>query len=173
MYIPSPKEYLDAHSIQYQVIRHSRSFTARETAHVANLSAESLTKVVVTKAGKRLMMILVPADSVILTTQLASELTVPHITIVPEEELVNLFPQCEVGAMPPFGHLYGMDVYIAKELFHRFEITFNGGSHTELIRMNTVDFCNLTYAQMIERGYQSKAVTIPTQNASIKPWHWI
>ncbi len=173
MYVPSPRQYLDAQSIQYQLIQHPRSFTARETANAAHLSAESLTKVVVVDAGSHMMMILIPADCVIMPAQLASELGVSHIAIVPEDKLKRLFPQCEVGAMPPFGNLYGMDVCIAKELFHRFEITFNGGSHTELIRMNTVDFCNLTHAQMIEKGYQNKAITIPLQDASLKPWHWI
>ena len=68
---------------------------------------------------------------------------VEKVELAGELAFVNLFPDCEVGAMPPFGNIYGMDVYVAKILSEDEEIAFNAGTHTELIRMAYDDFVNI------------------------------
>ncbi|WP_144391625.1 aminoacyl-tRNA deacylase [Pleionea sediminis] len=173
MYIPKPLEYLDSEDIQYQLIPHQTSYTALATASLARIPDNLLTKVVVVQADNKLAMVLIPANCCIDLHSLATHVGAQHITLVPEDELGHLFPDCELGAMPPFGNLYGMKVWIANELFQRFEITFNAGNHHQLIKMNTVDFCNLVQAVAISKGYHRMNSSILIRESSSRPWHWI
>ena len=72
-----------------------------------------------------------------------------HVELASEEEFKNLFPNCEVGAMPPFGNLYDMDVYVAETLTEDEEIAFNAGTHTELIRLRYDDFERLVQPRVL------------------------
>jgi len=173
MRIPKPLEYLDSEHINYEIIDHPRTFTARSTAQSAHLTSQTVSKVVIVKADQRLVMVVIPADANIEHLSLARELGVGFVMIASEEEFRDRFPNCEIGAMPPLGNLYGMEVFIAKELYDRFDITFNGGTHTQLIRMNTVEFCDVTRAKVIEKGYKTTRLTIPVHQKQQKPWHWI
>ncbi len=173
MYIPKPIEYLDSEDVQYRIIPHPETYTALATAQAARVPDHLLTKVVVIQADGRLMMVLIPANYSLDLLALARHIKVQHVSLVPEEELANLFPDCELGAIPPFGNLYGMKVWIASELFQRFEITFNSDNHHELIRMNTVDFCNLVQATMIDKGYRQTLSSVLIKDSFTKPWHWI
>ncbi len=134
------KEFLDTHSIKYVIISHSRAFTAQETAISAHISGKELAKTVVVKIdGKMTMAVLLSSYKV--DFDLLRKVTgASKVEIASEKEFKNLFPGCEIGAMPPFGNLYGMEVFVAESLAEDEDIAFNAGSHRELVKMAYKDF---------------------------------
>lgn len=134
------QEFLDAHGVKYITMSHSRSFTAKETAASAHIPKKELAKVVMIKIKGRLAMAVLPASYKIDLDLLKKVVGSNDIELANEKEFKDLFPACEVGAMPPFGNLYGMDVFVAEELVEDKEIAFNAGSHRELIKMVYKDF---------------------------------
>jgi Ala-tRNA(Pro) deacylase len=73
-----------------------------------------------------------------------------RVQLATEEELAHLFPDCEVGAMPPLGTLYGLPVYVDRSLIGDEEIVFEGGTHSEAIRMRYWDFAALVFPVVTE-----------------------
>ena len=140
MPIQKIKQFLDDQSVQYVTISHSPAFTAQKIAAAAHIRGKELAKTVMLKVDGEMAMAVLPG-SMRVDFELLKVLTAAkQIELASEEEFENLFPECETGAMPPFGNLYGMDVYVAEALGEDEEIAFNAGSHTELIRMKYADF---------------------------------
>ena len=133
-------KYLDDNGILYLHTIHEPAYTARDVAAVEHLPLRDVAKVVVFHSERGYGMAVLPADRLLDLKQLRSTLVLDHLRLATEEELAVLFPEGELGAMPPFGNLYGMDVYVAPELTEEEEIAFNAGSHTELIKMDYQDF---------------------------------
>lgn len=143
------KELLDRHNIEYSVITHTPSYTAQGTAATAHVSGNVLAKTVMIKADGKMAMAVLPA-SLKVNFDLLREVTgADKVTLASEQEFQNLFPGCEVGAMPPFGNLYGIDVYVSEELAADEEICFNAGTHTELIKMSYSDFESLVKPKVV------------------------
>jgi Ala-tRNA(Pro) deacylase len=140
MSVKQLQEFLDTHGVKYITMSHSRSFTAQETAASAHIPKKELAKVVMIKVKGRLAMAVLPASYKIDLDLLKKVVGSNDIELANEKEFKDLFPACEVGAMPPFGNLYGMDVFVAEELVEDKEIVFNAGSHRELIKMAYKDF---------------------------------
>ncbi len=134
------KEYLDSKGIRYITVTHSPAYTAQEVAASAHVSGKEMAKTVVVELDGRKALAVLPANQKIILQDLREVTGCDDIRIVPEDEFKDLFPDCEIGAMPPFGNLYGMDVYVAPALTQYDEIAFNAGSHTDLIRMSYRDF---------------------------------
>ena len=134
------KEYLDSHKIEYVTINHSLAYTAQRIAASAHISGRMIAKTVVLKADGKLKMAVLPASHKIDFENAKRVLNAQVVEIASEKEFCNIFPDCEVGAMPPFGNLYNMDVYVADRLTQDEEITFNAGSHRELIKMAYKDY---------------------------------
>jgi len=134
------KEFLDSQKIEYVTINHSLAYTAQRIAASAHISGKDIAKTVVIKADGKLIMAVLPASCKINLDLLKSALSVNSMEISSEKEFGALFPDCELGAMPPFGNLYGMTVYVAEKLTHDEEIAFNAGSHRELIKLAYKDF---------------------------------
>jgi len=134
------KQFLDDHGVRYVTVLHSAAFTAQEVAASAHISGKELAKTVMIKLNGKLAMAVLPASSQIDLDLLARVAGVDDVRLAAESEFAKTFPGCELGAMPPFGNLYGMDVYVAESLAEDEEIAFNAGSHTELIRMRFEDF---------------------------------
>src|SRR5574341_1045159 len=134
------KEFLDTHNIKYVIISHSRAFTAQETAISAHISGKELAKTVVVKIDGEMAMTVLPASYKVDLDLLKKAMGSNKAEIASEKEFKDLFPECEIGAMPPFGNLYGMDVFVAESLAEDEDIAFNAGSHRELIRMAYKDF---------------------------------
>ncbi len=137
------KEFLDEHKIKYTIIQHSAAYTAQEIAASAHISGRELAKTVMIKVEGKIAMAVLPASFKISFDQLKSALNVEKVRLAYEQEFSDKFPDCEVGAMPPFGNLYGMEVYVAESLADDEEIAFNACYHTELIKMKYKDFENL------------------------------
>lgn len=134
------KEFLDEYNIKYTIIKHSSAYTAQEIAASAHISGKELAKTVVIKIDGKMAMAVLPASYKISFDELKEVLGVEKVRLAYEQEFIDKFPDCEVGAMPPFGNIYGMDVYVAESLADDEEIAFNACSHTELIRMKYKDF---------------------------------
>lgn len=142
------KDFLENHHIKYQAISHSPGFTAQEVAASAHISGKQLAKVVVVKAGNQLALVVLPANGHVNFAELKELMGRSDIDLARESDFKSKFPECEVGAMPPFGNLYGMPVYISTQL-PQDKIIFNSGSHSELIQMAWQDFIDLVKPKMI------------------------
>jgi Ala-tRNA(Pro) deacylase len=134
------KEFLDTNKIKYVIIQHSPAYTAQEIAAAAHISGKELAKTVMIKIEGKLAMAVLPASYKISFDQLKAALDVNDVKLAYEQEFMDKFPDCEVGAMPPFGNLYGFEVYVAESLAEDEEIAFNACSHTELVKMRFDDF---------------------------------
>jgi Ala-tRNA(Pro) deacylase len=134
------KKYLDANGIKYVTISHSRAFTAQEIAATAHVPGQELAKTVIIKLDGKMAMAVLPASYKVDFDLLKDVTGAGKVELATEREFKDRFPECDVGAMPPFGNLYDMDVYAAEALTEDDEIAFNAGSHTELIKMAYADF---------------------------------
>jgi len=134
------KEFLDRRDIRYVSIKHSPAFTAQEVAASAHVSGRDFAKTVIVMIGDQMAMVVLPAARRIVLSDLRELLDQPHLRLATEVEFRTAFPDCELGAMPPFGNLYGMPVYVASALADEIDIAFNAGTHTEIIKMKFADF---------------------------------
>ncbi|MBI3399401.1 MAG: YbaK/EbsC family protein [Deltaproteobacteria bacterium] len=134
------KKFLDENKVSYQVAAHSEVYTAQEIAAALHVPGKELIKVVMVKAGDSFVMTVLPASRRIDMVKLREVLGNKAIRLATEEEFKTLFPDCEPGAMPPFGNLYGLDVYADKALTDDEEIFFQAGSHIESIKMRYKDY---------------------------------
>lgn len=141
------RKVLDQNHIKYVSIRHSPAYTAQEIAAAAHISGKEIAKAVIIKLDGTFAMVVLPASLKIDFDLLRDAFTGTQVDLATEGEFKDLFPNCEVGAMPPFGNLFGMHVYVAPELAQDEYIAFNAGSHSELIQMRYVDFEDLVQPQ--------------------------
>jgi Ala-tRNA(Pro) deacylase len=137
------KQLLDDRGVKYVTVRHSPAYTAQEVAASAHISGYEIAKTVIVKIDGRIAMAVIPAPLHVDLRQLKEMIGADDLTLASEAEFRMLFPECEAGAMPPFGPLYGMDTYVAARLADDEYIAFNAGTHTELIRMRYRDFARL------------------------------
>ena len=137
------KAFLDEQHIKYVSITHSTAYTAQEIAASAHIPGKEVAKTVMVKVDGVMAMAVLPASYQIDFDLLKTAIGAQEVELATEEEFKGLFPECEVGAMPPFGNLYGMDVFMAASLAEDEEIAFNAGSHTELIQMAFPDYVRL------------------------------
>ena len=150
------KKILDNEKIKYVSIKHSSAYTAQEIAASAHIPGKELAKTVMIKIDGKIAMAVLPASDKI-NIELLQEITgAENIRLANEAEFKDKFPDCEVGAMPPFGNLYNLDVFVAQSLENDEEIAFNACSHTELIKLSFKDFKRLVNPKIIEFTYQSK-----------------
>ena len=143
------KDYLDQHGIQYVTISHSPAYTAQRIAELTHIPGRELAKTVIVKIDDKFAMAVLPASLRIDLRHLQESIGADEVTLSSETEFKELFPDCEVGAMPPFGNLYDMGVYVAEQLTEDDEIAFNSGTHSELVKMSYHDFANLVTPQVV------------------------
>lgn len=153
MPVKTLKQFLDKEKIKYVSLIHSTAYTAQEVAASAHIPGKELAKTVIVQLDGETAMAVLPANRKIVLQDLREITGAEQVKLVPEEEFKKRFPDCEVGAMPPFGNLYGMEVYAAAALANNADIAFNAGSHTEIIKLAYRDF---------ERLVQPKIVTFTT-----------
>ena len=143
------KEFLDSHKVKYVTISHSPAYTAQAIAESAHIPGKELAKTVIVKIGNNFAMAVAPASFSVNLRHLQDSIGSEQIDLASEPEFKDLFPDCEVGAMPPFGNLYDMEVYVAEQLTEDEEIAFNAGSHTELVRLSYKDYENLVKPKVV------------------------
>ncbi len=144
------KEFLDRNGVKYVCIQHSPAFTAAEVAASAHVAGRDFAKTIVVRVGDNLAMIVLPASRRLVLSDLRELLQNPYVRLATEAEFRDRFPDCEVGAMPPFGHLYGLQVYVAESLAEEPEIAFNAGTHTEVIKMSYGDYDELVRPTVLD-----------------------
>ena len=142
------KSYLDERGVSYQTASHAPSATAQDTAASAHISGKRFGKTVVLKRGDQFMMALLPANETVDFEALRQSLGTP-VELAAEEELGQLFPDCEVGAMPPLGGLYGLPVVADECLAHQGMVAINGGTHTDVIELRWDDYVACEHPQII------------------------
>jgi len=137
------REFLDSHAVRYFVVSHSPAYTAQEIAAAAHVPGKELAKSVIVTIDDSMAMVVLPASRQLDFELLREATGTRRVELASEKEFAGLFPECEIGAMPPFGNLYGMPVYVSEELEDDDEIAFNAGAHTELLRLSYDDFKRL------------------------------
>jgi len=135
MPLTTVREFLDQHNIKYLVISHSLAYTAQGIAALVHVSGKKLAKTVIVKIDGKLAMAVVPASHHVDLALLKANAGASRVELATEQEFKDKFPDCETGAMPPVGNLYGMAVFTDESLAGHDEITFNAGTHRELMRM--------------------------------------
>ncbi len=143
------RDFLDDNHIEYITISHSPAYTAQRIAEITHIPGKELAKTVIVKLDGEFAMAVVPASNRIDLDYLRRGVTADEVDLANEVEFKDLFPDCEVGAMPPFGNLYDMNVYVAEKLAEDEEIAFNAGTHTELVKMTYADFAKLVSPKVI------------------------
>lgn len=137
------RTFLDSHHIKYLVISHSLAYTAQGVAALSHVSGRQLAKTVIVKIDGILAMVVLPASMHVGMGRLRHLTGAQTVELATEREFRDAFPDCETGAMPPFGNLYGMSVFADATLADYEEITFTAGTHRELVRMNWQDMLHL------------------------------
>jgi len=147
---PKLQSFLDENHIKYIMITHSRAFTAQEIAARMHVPGKELAKTVIVKLDGKFAMVVLPASYKVDFEALKTATGARKVELATEWEFQNLFPDCETGAMPPFGNLYNLPVYVSRELTEDEEIVFNACTHTDTIRMRYKDYEQLVKPNIIE-----------------------
>ena len=135
------KNFLDSHHVKYESVSHAPAFTAQEIAAAAHIPGKQLAKTVIIKADGKFAMVVLPANDHVNFSKLKKAVNnAKNIDLAAEHEFKDKFSECEVGAMPPFGNLYGMPVFVSDHLSEQEHIVFNAGSHSELMGIDYQDF---------------------------------
>ncbi len=143
------KELLDNRNAHYVAVTHTPAYTAQEIAARAHIPGQELAKTVIIKIDGKMAMAVLPANFKVDFDQLKRALGTDDVEMAREEEFKYLFPECEIGAMPPFGNLFGMDTYVAECLARDEHISFNAGTHRELIRLPYKEYEELVQPKII------------------------
>jgi len=153
------KQILDEKNIRYIIVSHSTAYTAAAIAAMTHTPGKEIAKSVMVLVDGSLAMVVVPGSKHVDLRALKTALGAKELSLAHEHQFAHVFPDCEVGAMPPFGNLYDLPVYVDESLSEDSEIAFNAGSHRELLRMAYGDYSNLV---------QPKLVNVVTTNASMR-----
>ncbi|MEE4161030.1 MAG: YbaK/EbsC family protein [Woeseiaceae bacterium] len=139
------KDFLDKEHVKYVTIAHSPAYTTQEIAALTHTPGKELAKTVIVKIDGKLAMVVLPTTEKVRLDHLQQALGTDNVELADENEFKDAFPDCETGAMPPFGNLYGMDVFVSQALREDEEIAFNAGSHDELIRLPYAEYERLVH----------------------------
>ncbi|MGR9105996.1 MAG: aminoacyl-tRNA deacylase [Gammaproteobacteria bacterium] len=143
------KNYLDQEGVKYLTISHSMAFTALEIAKSSHIPSKEMAKTLVLEIQGQPAITVIPAVEKFDLNILKQAFETEDVALTGEQKFAKLFPDCEVGAMPPFGNLYGMETYVAESLSGQEYIAFNAGSHSEVIKMRYRDYENLVTPRFI------------------------
>lgn len=147
------KTFLDGAGIDYMCLAHPPAFNAQQLAHHVRIAGDRVVKTVILELDGKMAMLVMPATWRIHWQRLSRSLDTDFVDLADEQTFQDRFPDCEVGAMPPFGHLFGMTLYCAEVLTEQPELAFAAGTHTESIHMKTDDFLNLANPMVIRQGF--------------------
>lgn len=142
--------YLREQGVAFQSTTHPQVFTAQEVAAVEHVPGRRFAKVVMARADDRLVMLVLPAPARVDISRVKQILGAQDVRLASEDEFAHVFPDCEVGAMPPFGHFYQVPVLVDRSLADAGEIVFRAGTHRDTVRMAFADYMRLAQPTLAE-----------------------
>jgi Ala-tRNA(Pro) deacylase len=145
-------EYLNSKNVVYEMLEHPLAYSATETAKAQHVSGQQLLKSVIVKADGRFIMCVLASTQRIDFEQLKAAVGAKEVFLAQETELEQIFPDYELGAEPPFGHLCGMDVYLDANIAENEEVQFNAGTHTQIVKLKYRDLDSLVHPIVVEFG---------------------
>ena len=143
-------DFFEKHKVKYEFIKHPVAYTAQETAEQEHVSGRQLAKVVMVRVDGKDVMAVLPASSRLSLHKLKGLLGARDVRLESEEEFKRLFPDCEVGAMPPFGDLYELPFFVDMSLAENKFIVFNAGTHQDTIKMDYRDYARIAEPDLVE-----------------------
>ncbi len=149
--------FLEQSHTEYKLTSHSLAYTAREVASAEHIPAREVAKTVVVWGDNGYAMLVLPANMVVDFQELRTALELTHVRLATETELGELFPDCDLGAMPPFGALYKMPVYLDSSLLRDEHIAFNAGTHRDVIHMKLEDYRRLASPVIVSVARETMA----------------
>jgi len=144
------KEFLDSHAVKYVKLTHSTAYTAHEIAQSLHISGRKVAKTVIVMIDGKMAMAVLPGNRSVNFDHFQKTVGAKKIELAAEAQFKDMFPDCELGAMPPFGNLYGMEVYADQHLTDDDEIFFNACSHSELVEMSYPDYERLVKPNVVK-----------------------
>jgi Ala-tRNA(Pro) deacylase len=144
--------YLRDHGVCFTLRHHQVAFTSHEVAAAEHIPDDRLAKAVVLVANREPVLVVLPAAYQVHLGKLSEALHAREVHLADESLLMRLFDDCEIGAIPPFGNLYGLEVFVDRTLAQREHLEFRAGTHTETIGMAYADFARLTRPTIIDVG---------------------
>ena len=159
------RKFLASSKIRYTVARHPVAYTAQEIAAAQHVPGRQLAKSVLVKTERGAVLAVLPAIHLIDLKKLKAALGAKQLTIAKETDIKRQFPDIEVGAMSPFGNLYGVPVIVDRDLGEAEEVVFNGGSHTETVKLRYRDFAALVHPKT---GAFSLSLKKPARRKAVK-----
>ena len=155
--LPKLQEFLDSKGIRYSHTVHPLAYTAREVAHAEHVPPQELAKVVIVVANGEYRMAVLPASRLVDFPEVRAVLEAPGARLATEEELSRIFPDCELGAMPPFGNLYNLKILMDAALMADETIAFNAGTHRDVVHMRLDDYRRIAKPEIILLGREMAA----------------
>jgi Ala-tRNA(Pro) deacylase len=146
-------QYLKEQEVEYEVLSHDRAYTAQEAAAAAHVSGDAVAKAVMVIVDGEMGMAVLPASYLVNLDLIKKQLGAKEVKLATEKEFKDRFPDCDVGALPPFGNLYGIPIYADARLSEEIDLAFCGGTHTELIRMPFEEFKRLADPRVLKFAY--------------------
>jgi len=147
------KEYLDQKKVKYQVCSHRPTFTAQQMAAEEHVPGMDVAKPVIIQADGKYYMCVLPACCKVDLEMLRSALDAGEIQLADEKEMAKLFPDCELGAEPPFGNLFNMPTLMDDTLGKDGFIVCQAGKHDQALRINLQDYEKLVHPQVMHFSY--------------------
>ena len=157
-------EFLNHHQVPYEIVHHPVAFTAQELAAIEGVKGHEHAKVVMAKAGARLLMLVLPADYRVNWDRLG-ELVGQVPALAAEADFAAQFPDCEIGTMPPFGHLYGVEMWVDCRFLLSPRFVFEAGTHSDAIKLASADFLRLAQVQPADFATKVLSPARPPQAA--------
>ncbi len=148
MSLQEVENFLRTKNVKYRTVHHSPAFSSQEIAEAAHVPARRLAKVTMVKINGELAMAVLPASEMVDVEALGKLADSKTVQIATEHDFADRFPGCEVGAMPPFGNLWGMKVFVSNGFSKDENIAFEAGSHSELLEIPYTDFERLVEPQV-------------------------
>jgi Ala-tRNA(Pro) deacylase len=138
---------LNEHKVRYEILHHPEAVTAQRIAQAEHIKGRHHAKVVILKSGEQHLMTVLPADHQI-DLEKVGKVIGKTASLGKEQEFKSLFPDCAIGAMPPFGNLYGLPTYVDSHLAQQDYIVFEAGTHTDAIKISYRDYEKIVKPQV-------------------------
>ena len=144
------REFLNKNHVRYVTVQHSPAYTAQAVAASAHIPSKEMAKTVMIDIDGKPVMAVLPASYQVDFEQLQDALGARRISLLHEKDFKDRFPDCEPGAMPPFGNLYGIPVFVSESLAEDEYVAFNAGSHHEVVLMTYADYEQLVGPRIVK-----------------------